>query len=89
MPLFGYARVSTRDQDLAAQDAELRAAGCAKVFKEKISGAKTDRPELVKAIGRLEPGDVLVVSHRPRRFIGGRPGLRRQGKGGHPIASQS
>ena len=56
MPLFGYARVSTRDQDLAAQDAELRAAGCAKVFKEKISGAKTDRPELVKAIGRLEPG---------------------------------
>ena len=43
MPLFGYARVSTRDQNLAAQDAELRAAGCAKVFKEKISGAKTDR----------------------------------------------
>jgi DNA invertase Pin-like site-specific DNA recombinase len=56
MPLFGYARVSTRDQDLAAQDAELRAAGCAKVFKEKVSGVKTDRPELVKAIGRLEPG---------------------------------
>jgi DNA invertase Pin-like site-specific DNA recombinase len=49
MTLFGYARVSTRDQDLAAQDAELRAAGCAKVFKEKISGAKTDRPELVKS----------------------------------------
>ena len=38
MPQFGYARVSTRDQDLAAQDAELMAAGCAKVFKEKISG---------------------------------------------------
>jgi DNA invertase Pin-like site-specific DNA recombinase len=66
MPLFGYARVSTRDQDLAAQDAELRAAGCAKVFKEKISGAKTDRPELVKAIGRLEPGDVLVVTRLDR-----------------------
>ena len=61
MPLFGYARVSTRDQDLAAQDAELRAAGCAKVFKEKASGAKTDRPELAKVIRRLEPGDVLVV----------------------------
>jgi DNA invertase Pin-like site-specific DNA recombinase len=45
MPLFGYARVSTRDQDLTAQDAELMAAGCAKVFKEKISGAKTDRLE--------------------------------------------
>jgi DNA invertase Pin-like site-specific DNA recombinase len=66
MPLFGYARVSTRDQNLAAQDAELMAAGCAKVFKEKISGAKTDRPELVKAIGRLEPGDVLVVTRLDR-----------------------
>jgi DNA invertase Pin-like site-specific DNA recombinase len=66
MPLFGYAWVSTRDQDLAAQDAELRAAGCAKVFKEKISGAKTDRPELVKAIGRLEPSDVLVVTRLDR-----------------------
>jgi DNA invertase Pin-like site-specific DNA recombinase len=66
MPLFGYARVSTRDQDLAAQDAELMAAGCAKVFREKISGVKTDRPELVKAIGRLEPGDVLVVTRLDR-----------------------
>ena len=61
MPLFGYARVSTNGQDLAAQDAELRAFGCAKVFKEKASGARSDRPELVKVIGRLEPGDVLVV----------------------------
>ena len=41
MTTYGYARVSTRDQDLAAQDAELMAAGCAKVFKEKVSGAKT------------------------------------------------
>jgi DNA invertase Pin-like site-specific DNA recombinase len=66
MPLFGYARVSTRDQDLTAQDAELMAAGCAKVFKEKASGAKTDRPELAKAIGRLEEGDVLVVTRLDR-----------------------
>jgi DNA invertase Pin-like site-specific DNA recombinase len=66
MPLFGYARVSTRDQDLAAQDNELRTAGCAKVFKEKVSGAKTDRPELAKAIRRLEPGDVLVVTRLDR-----------------------
>jgi DNA invertase Pin-like site-specific DNA recombinase len=51
---------------LAAQDAELMAAGCAKVFREKISGAKTDRPELVKAISRLEPGDVLVVTRLDR-----------------------
>ena len=66
MPLFGYARVSTRDQDLAAQDAELRAVGCAKVFKEKASGAKSDRPELAKVIRRLEPGDVLVVTRLDR-----------------------
>ena len=66
MPQFGYARVSTRDQDLAAQDAELMAAGRAKVFKEKVSGAKTDRPELAKVIGRLESGDVLVVTRLDR-----------------------
>ena len=58
--------MSTRDQDLAAQDAELRAAGCAKVFKEKASGAKSDRPELAKVIRRLEPGDVLVVTRLDR-----------------------
>jgi DNA invertase Pin-like site-specific DNA recombinase len=66
MPLYGYARVSTRDQDLAAQDAELMAAGCAKVFKEKVSGAKTDRPELAKVINRLETGDVLIVTRLDR-----------------------
>jgi DNA invertase Pin-like site-specific DNA recombinase len=51
---------------LIAQDAELMAAGCAKVFKEKISGAKTDRPELAKVIRRLEPGDVLLVTRLDR-----------------------
>jgi len=66
MTMYGYARVSTRDQDLAAQDSELRAAGCAKVFKEKISGAKTDRPELAKLVRRLEPGDVLVITRLDR-----------------------
>ena len=66
MTTYGYARVSTRDQDLATQDAELMAAGCAKVFKEKASGAKTDRPELAKVIRRLESGDVLVVTRLDR-----------------------
>jgi DNA invertase Pin-like site-specific DNA recombinase len=60
MTTYGYARVSTNGQDLAAQEAELISAGCATVFKEKVSGAKTDRAELAKAISRLEPGDVLV-----------------------------
>jgi DNA invertase Pin-like site-specific DNA recombinase len=66
MPLYGYARVSTRDQDLALQVSELTAAGCAKVFKEKASGTRSDRPELAKVIGRLEPGDVLVVTRLDR-----------------------
>src|SRR5215813_6321931 len=66
MKTYGYARVSTNGQDLAAQEAELMAAGCAKVFKEKVSGAKTDRPELAKVIRRLEPGDVLVVTRLDR-----------------------
>src|SRR5262249_30523581 len=44
----------------------LMAAGCAKVFKEKVSGAKTDRPELAKAIRRLEDGDVLLVTRLDR-----------------------
>ena len=49
-------RVSTNGQNLAAQEAELKAAGAAKVFKEKVSGAKTDRAEQAKVIRRLEPG---------------------------------
>src|SRR5437868_1038004 len=66
MAIFGYARVSTRDQDLASQIAELQAAGCGNIFKEKASGARTDRPELAKAIRRLEAGDVLVVTRLDR-----------------------
>ncbi len=66
MAIFGYARVSTRDQDLGSQLADLRAAGCGNIFKEKASGAKTDRPELAKAIRRLEPGDVLIVTRLDR-----------------------
>jgi DNA invertase Pin-like site-specific DNA recombinase len=66
MAVYGYARVSTRDQGLAAQCAELMAAGCAKVFQEKVSGAKTDRPELAKVLRRLEAGDVLVVTRLDR-----------------------
>jgi DNA invertase Pin-like site-specific DNA recombinase len=66
MTVYGYARVNTNGQELAAQEAELMAAGCAKVFKEKVSGAKTDRAELAKALRRLEPGDMLIVTRLDR-----------------------
>jgi DNA invertase Pin-like site-specific DNA recombinase len=64
--VYGYARVSTDGQTLASQDAQLHAAGCAKVYSEKVSGAKTDRPELVKVLRRLEEGDVLMVTRLDR-----------------------
>jgi DNA invertase Pin-like site-specific DNA recombinase len=66
MAIFGYARVSTNGQTLASQDAQLMAAGCAKVYAEKVSGAKTDRPELAKLLRRLDRGDVLVVTRLDR-----------------------
>src|SRR6476661_3268938 len=64
--LFGYARVSTRDQDLTGQVAELKAAGCARVFMEKASGAKGDRAELAKVLRKLTQGEVLVVTRLDR-----------------------
>jgi DNA invertase Pin-like site-specific DNA recombinase len=64
--LYGYARVSTDGQSLASQNAELRAAGCLKVYAEKISGARSDRPELAKVLKRLETGDGLVVTRLDR-----------------------
>jgi DNA invertase Pin-like site-specific DNA recombinase len=66
MATYGYARVSTNGQDLGSQEAELMAAGAVKVFKEKVSGAKTDRAELAKVIRRLKPGDVFVVTRLDR-----------------------
>src|SRR5262245_34939500 len=66
MATFGYARVSTRDQDLAGQIADLQAAGCGNIYREKASGAKSDRPELAKAIRRLEHGDVVIVTRLDR-----------------------
>jgi DNA invertase Pin-like site-specific DNA recombinase len=59
--LIGYARVSTDDQDTAAQAAALKAAGCERVFREKASGGRWDRPELHRLLDQLRKEDVLVV----------------------------
>jgi len=66
MTTYGHAPVSTDGQSLASQDAELRAAGCAKVYAEKISGARSDRPELAKVLKRLDTGDVLIITRLDR-----------------------
>jgi DNA invertase Pin-like site-specific DNA recombinase len=61
--LIGYARVSTDDQDLALQIDSLTSLGINPndIFTEKISGAKTDRPELSASLKKLQQGDTLVV----------------------------
>jgi DNA invertase Pin-like site-specific DNA recombinase len=66
MTIYGYARVSTDGQSLASQDAQLHAAGCAKVYSEKVSGARSDRAELAKVLKRLGAGDVLMVTRLDR-----------------------
>jgi DNA invertase Pin-like site-specific DNA recombinase len=58
---LGYARVSTNEQDTAAQVAALKSAGCDKIFREKASGGRWDRPELLRLLDQLRKGDVLVV----------------------------
>ena len=58
---IGYARVSTRDQNLDMQVDALKAAGCERVYQDVASGAKTARPALDELLGHLRPGDVLVI----------------------------
>lgn len=59
--LVGYGRVSTREQNLDRQEIALTAAGCIRVFTDKLSGKNTDRPELAACLNYLRPGDTLVV----------------------------
>lgn len=63
---YGYARVSTDGQSVDAQVRQLVKAGCAKVFRETASGAKTNRAQLRKALDQLAAGDVLIVTRLDR-----------------------
>jgi DNA invertase Pin-like site-specific DNA recombinase len=59
--LIGYARVSTQDQNLELQTDALRKAGCKKLFEDKVTGSRAERPGLTKAQEALREGDTLVV----------------------------
>ncbi|WHY98839.1 recombinase family protein [Peribacillus simplex] len=61
MAIIGYARVSTKDQDLELQVDKLNEYGCEKIFMEKQSGTKSDREELARALDYLREGDKLIV----------------------------
>lgn len=64
--IYGYARVSTDGQTLDGQLEQLEAAGCTKIFREKMSGANRNRPQLQKLLRVIEEGDMLVVARLDR-----------------------
>lgn len=66
MSTFGYARVSTDGQTLDAQLEALKAAGCEKIFLEKISGANAARAELARLLAAIGQGDTMIVSRLDR-----------------------
>ena len=63
---IGYARVSTEEQNLDRQLDSLKEAGCEKIFQEKITGTKKERPELDKLMEQLRSGDLIIISDLTR-----------------------
>ncbi|MGF9975332.1 recombinase family protein [Viridibacillus arvi] len=63
---YGYARVSTVQQDLESQLQTLANEGCDKIYSEKYTGTKTDRPQFNELLSKLETGDTLVVTKLDR-----------------------
>ena len=58
---FGYARVSTREQNLALQLDALKQEKCRKIFQERVSGAKAERIEVARLLEQVREGDVIVI----------------------------
>lgn len=63
---YGYARVSTRHQDLEGQMRQLEEEHCDRIYFEKITGTKNDRPEFQKLLQEIQTGDTLVVTKLDR-----------------------
>lgn len=64
--IFGYARVSTVEQNIDTQLEQLNNAGCQRIFSEKVSGKDTNRPELQNLLSQLRKGDTLIVTKLDR-----------------------
>lgn len=85
MATIGYARVSTTDQDLTAQVAELTAAGCERIYQEKKSGADSERAELAAMLDYVREGDVVVcckldrIARSTKHLLGIVEGLEAKG----------
>ena len=79
---IGYARFSTTDQNLDLQLAALNQAGCGRIYQEKISGAKRDRPELQRLLDQLRPNDIVVV-WKLDRLARSRPYIKTSALRGH------
>jgi len=58
---YGYARISTEDQNADLQLRALKRAGCATILKDELSGATTKRPALIRCLKKLHRGDTLIV----------------------------
>lgn len=66
MAVIGYARVSTKEQNLDRQLISLKEAGVEKIYTEKVTGTRADRPELIKMINSLKDGDIVIVKELTR-----------------------
>lgn len=64
--IFGYARVSRTDQNLDRQLDQLKKAGCDRIYQEKMTGTKKDRPELIRMMDSLREGDTIIVCELTR-----------------------
>ena len=64
--IYGYARVSTTQQDYATQVEDLKQAGATKIFKDKYTGTTANRPEFDKLMAQIGSGDTLIVTKLDR-----------------------